>query len=602
MEQQSPSSVDIGVSAGLRELFGKLSRERRREFVMLVALMLVGAVAELATIGSVIPFLALLSQQAGPVQLPWLPTLFASLGPRLGIDPILAAAIVFGTFAVVAGLIRLELAWLTQDFVFRAGHELAYETQRRILSQPYSFYIERNSSTLISATYKVEVLVFDLALPMIQAVTAAFISAFLLAALLFVNPIATAIAAATFLAIYGLLSAVVAKRLIANSHVEGAALPQRLKIEQESLGGIRDVIIDSSQATHLELFGEVNARLARARASTNFMSQAPRFIVESVGIVIVVGIALLLSHRTGGIALAIPFLGALAVGAQRLLPLVQTVYTGWSLAAAHRSIVGEVIELLRLPLPDSDEAERLVPPPLRDCIRFDQVSFHYPRRPDRAAIDNVTFEIPCGSMVAFIGETGSGKTTLADLLMGLIEPTDGRISIDAVLLDRANSRAWQRSIAHVPQSIFLADTTIARNVALSRGSQPLDLARVTQALEMASLQEFVESLPSGYDTVVGERGVRLSGGQRQRLGIARAIYKDTPILVFDEATSALDELTENAVIATLEELRRQGRTIIIVAHRLSTIRRCDLVARLERGKLVEFGDFAEVVDAQAKLS
>jgi len=568
---------------------------------MLLAFMIVGAVAELATIGAVIPFLVLLSQQAGPVPLPWLPTLFASLGAGLGISPILAAAVIFGSFAVLAGLIRLELAWLTQHFAFRAGHELAFETQRRILSQPYSFYVEWNSSTLISATYKVEVLVFDLVLPMIQSVIAAFIGMFLLAALFFVNPLATAVATATFLAIYGVMSAAVAKRLIRNSHAEAAAYPQRLKVEQESLGGIRDVIIDNSQAAHLELFDEVNARLARARASTHFMAQAPRFIVESIGIVIVVGIALLLSHRAGGIALAIPFLGALALGAQRLLPLAQTVYTGWSLAAAHRSIVQEVIELLRLPLPANGRT-RAAPLPFKDRVNFDQVSFSYPSRPGSKAIDCVSFDIVQGSMVAFVGETGSGKSTLADLLMGLIEPTEGRILVDGTALKRANAGRWQKAIAHVPQSIFLADASISRNVALSRADEPVDEPRVLRALQLAQLDDFVSSLPEGSDTIVGERGIRLSGGQRQRLGLARAIYKDTPLLVLDEATSALDYETEAAVVDALNELRREGRTIIIVAHRLSTVRHCDRIARLDNGWLVEFGSFDEVLGARAKRS
>jgi ATP-binding cassette subfamily B protein len=240
--------------------------------------------------------------------------------------------------------------------------------------------------------------------------------------------------------------------------------------------------------------------------------------------------------------------------------------------------------------------------PVKDRISFDQVSFSYPSRPKSRAIDNISFDIGRGSMVALVGETGGGKTTLADLLMGLIEPTAGQILVDGVPLDVTNAGRWQGAIAHVPQSIFLADATIARNIALSLPDMKLDHDRVVDAARKAQLYDFVCSLPEGFDTHVGERGIRLSGGQRQRLGIARAIYKNTPILVFDEATSALDDLTETAVITALEELRREGRTIIIVAHRLSTIRRCDLVARLDRGRLVELGGFEEVLGARANLS
>ena len=600
-KQQQETGPTIGLWSGLAELYRQLSHQRHRDLLKLLALMLVGAVAELATIGSVIPFLALLSKQQAAPQLALPADLLGSLGPGFGTGGIVATAVVFAFFAVAAGMTRLQLAWLTQNWVYRVGHDLALGMQRRILSQPYSFHLDRHSSTLISATDKVEVLVFDLVLPLIQTAIAAFIGLFLLVGLLWINALATLIAVVAFVSIYAVVSAATAGRRARNSDIVGNAYHDRLKVEQESLGGIRDVIIDKSQPMHLARFDRVNSRLARARATTNFMAQAPRYIVESVGMIIVIVIAVLLSARPGGLLAALPFLGALAVGAQRLLPLAQTVYTGWSLATAHRSIVGQVVELSRLPLPP-DERAGPAPLPLKDRITFEQVSFSYPSRTKSRAIDNISFEIGRGSMVAFVGETGSGKTTLADLLMGLIEPTAGQILVDGVPLDVTNAGRWQGAIAHVPQSIFLADASIARNIALSLPDMDPALDRVVEAASKAQLHDFVGSLPEGFDTHVGERGIRLSGGQRQRLGIARAIYKNTPILVFDEATSALDDLTETAVITALEELRRQGRTIIIVAHRLSTIRRCDIVARLDHGRLVELGGFDEVLGARANLS
>lgn len=564
-------------------------------------MMFVGAIAELATIGSVIPFLALLSRQAGASHLPWPASMFGSPDPSLAPGAIIVTAVAFAAIAVAAGLIRLELAWLTQDFVYRVGHELALGAQRRILSQPYAFHVDRHSSTLISATDKVEVFVFDLLLPLIQMATAGFIASFLLVGLLYISPLATVIAGAAFVTIYALVSAATAKRLLKNSTVVGTAYHERLKIEQESLGGIRDVIIDHSQAMHLDLFDRVNSRLARARATTNFMAQAPRFIVESVGMIVVVAIAVMLSARPGGIASALPFLGALALGAQRLLPLVQTIYTGWSLATAQRSIVGQVIELLRLPLEETDPDNAPALLPLKDRIRFDEVTFAYVARPHVLAVQQLSFDVPCGSMIALIGETGSGKTTLADLLMGLISPTSGRILVDGEPLTSVNARSWHQSIAHVPQTAFLMDSTIARNIALSLPDAPPDHDRIVECAKKAQLHDFIQSLPAGYETSIGERGVRLSGGQRQRLGLARAIYKGAPVMVLDEATSALDDVTEAAVIASLDALRGEGRTIVIVAHRLSTIRHCDLVARLDHGRLVQFGPFDEILSPRERL-
>jgi len=232
--------------------------------------------------------------------------------------------------------------------------------------------------------------------------------------------------------------------------------------------------------------------------------------------------------------------------------------------------------------------------PLLDRIRVDNVSFAYASRRG-PALQNISFDIPCGARIALIGKTGSGKSTLADLLMGLIEPAEGRITVDGVPLTHDNRRNWQRSIAHVPQAIFLADASIERNIAFGVPADAIDRKRVIDAARKAQLDEFVHALPEGYDTHVGERGVRLSGGQRQRLGIARAIYKEASVLVLDEATSALDDATEAAVMEALDQLGDEGRTIILIAHRLSTVSRADIVVRLDNGRLAELGSYAEVI-------
>ena len=244
-----------------------------------------------------------------------------------------------------------------------------------------------------------------------------------------------------------------------------------------------------------------------------------------------------------------------------------------------------MIELLRLPVDEAGSGPA-APLELRTAIKLEKLSFTYPTR-QRPALDEISLTIPRASMLALVGSTGSGKSTLVDVIMGLLQPGAGRILIDEIPLTETSRRQWHRSVAHVPQSIFLADASIARNIALSLPDEASDERRIVEAAKIAQLHDFVLSLPSGYDTYVGERGIRLSGGQRQRLGIARAVYKNAPILILDEATSALDEATEATVIEALEELRREGRTIIIVAHRASTIARCDEIVKLHEGRLVE---------------
>ena len=579
----------MGVRAGLKQIYARMSRRRRRQFYLILFLMVAGAVAELATIGAVMPFLALLAADPASSHGSWL---FAAPTTLFGGDPLLIAAAVFVVIATIAGLTRLQLVRSSRTFVFTLGHEINAEIQRRVLMQPYGFHIHRNTSTLLSALNKTEVVMLQLLLPLMRGITAAVIAFVVIAFLLVIAPLATLFLSLVFVGTYAIISTLSRRRLEANSATLGSAYDERLKIVQESLGGIRDVIIDNSYSVYLREFERIDSRLADARATTEFAILAPRYVIEIVGIVVIAIIAVVIGRGSGGIAAALPILGALALGGQRLLPLLQDVYAGWSSAAGQRAILNQIVELLRLPVPDS-ATKPVEPLKLHEAIELRDVSFAYPTR-RRLALEGVSLAIAPGTMIAVTGPTGSGKSTLVDLLMGLLTPDEGEILIDGVPLSADTQQRWHRSVAHVPQSIFLADSSIARNIALGLPDAPADDTRIVDAAKKAQLHEFILSLPSGYETFVGERGVRLSGGQRQRLGIARAIYKDAPIIVLDEATSALDEVTEHAVIATLEELRREGRTIVIVAHRQSTIRHCDLVAELDHGRIVRCGSAAGV--------
>jgi ATP-binding cassette subfamily B protein len=569
-----------------------MSRARRIQFFSVLLLMFGGAIAELGTIGAVIPFLALLEAKNG-TQHHWLHRL-------VGFHSLAGAASIFVLFAVTAGLIRLQLAKSSRSFIFRLGHELTVEIERRVLLQPFSFHIHRNTSTLVTALHKTEALVGDLLLPLMLAFTGGTIALCVVALLVLVEPFTTLSVAAALAITYALISIVTRHRLTASSAVMKNAYDQRIQVVHESLDGIRDVIIDGSQRMYLREFARIDSALADARALTQFIYLGPRYLIEMVGMIVIAVIALAIGSRSGGLAAAVPILGALALGAQRLLPLLQDVYRGWSSAAGERSIFEQIVELLSLPV--HEQAPSIVEPLRFDrAIELENVSFAYPTRIE-AALENVSLTIPCGTMLAVVGRTGSGKSTLADVLMGLLAPTNGQVLIDDRPLAEAAQERWHRSVAHVPQSIFLSDSTIERNIALSLPDAPLDRNRIIESAKKAALHEFIISLPDGYETYVGERGIRLSGGQRQRLGIARAIYKNAPVLVLDEATSALDDLTEAAVIAALEELRRKGRTIIVVAHRQSTVRQCDALVRLDQGHVVEIRSLHETAASQRRHS
>ncbi len=561
--------------------------------------MLLGAIAELATLGALLPFLSLLAGVEQPTRIPFFARLSALAGGHTPREQMWIAALIFATIVLLAGGIRLALNWWTHRFTSLLRHELTVEVQRRILMQPYAFHLARNSSQSVATIATIESLVVQVVVQLIQGVAAAFIAIVIIAALIYVDPLTATIAAVAFSFLYLLVSATSRARLARNAELIGTAYEERIRIVQEGIGGIRDVIIDGAQSLYLNAFSKVSRRYAMATASNAFIASSPRFIVESLGMVVIAFVAVLIAGRESGLANALPVLGAVALGAQRLLPLLQQAYHSWASVSGHSILVSEVVEVLRLPIPADTGAGRPIEPlPMRDKILVERVSFAYPGTRS-VVLHDVILEISRGMILGVVGTTGGGKTTLADLIMGLIEPTDGRITVDGVPLVGEACLRWQRGIAHVPQAIFLADASIERNIAFGVVPEHIDQERVRHAASSAQLHDYVASLPHRYDTVVGERGIRLSGGQRQRLGIARAIYKGSPVLVLDEATSALDDVTEAAVMESLAELSGGGRTIIIIAHRLSTLAQCTRLVRIEDGRLSASGSYAEVVGGVA---
>jgi ABC-type multidrug transport system fused ATPase/permease subunit len=448
-----------------------------------------------------------------------------------------------------------------------------------------------NSSQSISALEKVQTLIFSVLMPLMQAAGAVVISTFIIAVLIIIDPVVAIASAIAFCLVYLLVSALTRRRLDRNSAVVTRAYTERVQSVQESMGAIRDILIDRAQQEYTNHFALIDRRLRTSQIVTAFIGAAPRFVIESFGMVFIAVIALLLAQRSGGVGGALPVLGALALGAQRLLPLLQQVYAGWAQFSGHKAVLGEVVALMQLEA--SEDQGPIVPLQLRKEISLASVSFRYPAR-DEPVLCDIDLVIPRGSRTAVVGQTGSGKSTLVDIVMGLLAPTSGALLIDGQPLNSDRMKAWQANIAHVPQAIFLSDKSILSNIAFGVPADRIDHERARAAARQAQLHDFIAELPEGYETEVGERGVRLSGGQRQRLGLARALYKRATVLVLDEATSALDDATEAAVMDSLGNLDEQ-LTVIMIAHRLSTIANCDQVVRLAGGRIVEIGSFETVV-------
>ena len=592
----------------LSRLWSKLSFRRRKQFALLSLLMLAGGMAEVFSLGAVIPFLAALVDPEKVLSNPVFESLFSafckmssvfrqtsthipdsqsliptphpqSFSSVLGaaaLLPILATA--FALAALSAGAIRLLLLWASTRLANSAGTDLSLEVYRRTLYQPYCVHISRNSSTIISnITFKVGLVIMTLS-SCLTIGTSSVIIISIVAALFVINPTVALISALGLGVSYAIIAKISKKKMFQNSTRVDQEQTQVLKALQEGLGGIRDVLLDGTQPAYCHIYELADAPLRQARASITFIGQSPRFVMESIGMVLFAGLALGMTHRPQGVVAALPVLGGLALGAQRLLPALQQGYAAWSAMLGAQVSTNEVLELLDQPIPPEASQPLPAPLPFKKSIQFDSVKFRYTSKTPWV-LDNLSFNVPKGTRAGFVGKTGSGKSTCLDLLMGLLEPTTGQILVDGHPLSPRNLRAWQRNIAHVPQSIYLADTTLAENIAFGVAPEKIDMKRVREAARQAHISDFIESSHLGYQVLVGERGIRLSGGQRQRIGIARALYKQAQVLVFDEATSALDHETEQAVMEAIEGLS-SDLTILIIAHRLTTLKNCTQIIEL----------------------
>lgn len=580
----------------LVKLWRHLPGRRRGQFLLLLGLMLVSALAEVVSIGAILPFLAVLTAPERVFNYP----LAASVAGYFGITRpgqlVLPFTAVFAAVALGAGLIRIIVLWASTKLTASSGSELSIEVYRRTLYQPYQVHISRNSSDVINGiTNKVNGVVFGIILPLLALVSSALALLAITAALLAIDPLVASLAAAGFGAVYVFITLGYRRRLHRNSARIVTEQTQVLKALQEGLGGIRDVLLDGTQPVYCEVYRKADLPFRRAQGDNSFVGQGPRYAIEAVGMVLITALAFLLSRKAGGIAGALPMLGALALGAQRLLPALQQIYNAWTSIAGNQVQLADVLEILASPLPTEANEPAPLPLDFKKEISFEAVRFRY--GPDGPWIlDKLDFTIPKGARVGFVGTTGSGKSTTIDLLMSLLTPAEGRLLVDGTPVDKAKVRAWQRAIAHVPQAIYLADTTLAENIAFGVPPELIDPDRVKQAARQAQIAEFIESKPEGYGARVGERGVQLSGGQRQRIGIARALYKRASVLVFDEATSALDSATEQAVMEAIEGVNRDV-TILIIAHRVTTLKRCDFILQLEGGRVTAQGTYDQLLEA-----
>jgi ATP-binding cassette, subfamily B, bacterial PglK len=462
------------------------------------------------------------------------------------------------------------------------------------LHQPYSWFLNRHSADLGKTILsEVSVVIDNGMLPLLILLSQSTVALALLILLIIVDPLLALSVGVVLGLAYAGIFVVMSGWLKRLGQARIKANQARYTAVSEAFGAAKEVKVGGLEQAYIQRFSKPAEIYAKGQATAQIIAQLPRFALEAVAFGGMLLVMLYLMTKSGSFAVALPIIALYAFAGYRLMPALQQIYGAFT----QLRFAGPALDALHKDLINLEEADgqqgHLTPLPLTQAITLNQVSYCYPNAP-QPALKGIDLTIPAHSTVGFVGATGSGKTTTVDVILGLLEPQEGHLSIDGQPITAANRRQWQRAIGYVPQHIYLADDSVAANIAFGVNAKDIDQQAVERAAKIANLQEFVvNDLPNGYATTVGERGVRLSGGQRQRIGIARALYHNPQVLILDEATSALDNLTEQAVMEAVNNLGHDI-TIILIAHRLSTVRQCDQIYLLERGEVKATGTYNEL--------
>ena len=578
----------------LMKLWQDISKRRKYQFLLLFFLMLFGALKEIMTIGMVVPFLGVLTNPDLVFSYPLVNEFVLKLNINSSEELILPITIMFILMATFSGIIRFLLLWLSTRLSMSTAVDLSVRIYKRTLHQNYETHLSRNSSEILSGiTLKTGSVVSYIIFQCLGILTAMILSLSLLITMILIDPF---IAIASFGGLgvsYIAISFIINNKLHKNGQYIADEQTKVVKQIQEGLGGIRDILIHGTQNVFVNLFLKSESKLRYSIGSNNILSSGPRFIIETLFIILFVILAYKVSYRPGGISEIIPILGAFALAAQKSLPLLSKAYHSWSKIIGNRPVLKDTLDLLNQPTKKNENKETVKPLQFNNEIQLSEVSFKYNENKNEV-LKNISMTIKKGSRVGLIGGTGSGKSTLIDIIMGLLVPYKGQIYIDNTTIDLKNRKSWQRNVAHVPQSVFLSDGSFMENIAFGVDQSDIDLKRVKNVAKQAQIEDFILQLPNGFNSLVGERGARLSGGQCQRIGIARALYKNTSLLILDEATSALDTKTENTLMEIINNLD-QNLTIIIIAHRVSTLNKCDIIYKIENGKIINQGNYENMI-------
>lgn len=563
----------------IKKLWAILTAQEKRRSVVMMVLVVLMAFAETVGVVSIMPFLSVLARPDiihENTALSWLYEHFAFAGQHEFIAALGVASIVLVVGSSAFKTITLHLV---NRFTFLLRHSISSRLLARYLHQPYAFFLEYNPSELSrNALSEIDQLNGGLIKPLSQLIAQGSVAFAMLLLMLIYDPWIALSAVAVLGGLYALIYLLVRKRLGNTGVARQKANGERFQACNEALGGIKDVKITHAAAAYQSKYNRASRELSRHLANADTLSQSPLYMVEVAGYSGLIILALILMKQSGDIGQVLPALGMYGFAAYRLLPSAQIMYRGFAQLKFSSAVLDTVHQHLSLPEEQFSAAKKPLIPEKE--IRLTGVEFAYPTAADKPVLQNFDLVIPANTSVGIAGKSGAGKSTVMDLLLGLLQPQQGVLSVDGVAIDSSNIRAWQAAIGYVPQHIYLADASIVENIAFGVPPEKVDMAAVQKAAHIAQIDTFVEQeLPEGYHTKVGDRGIRLSGGQRQRIGIARALYRDPAVLFMDEATSALDNDTELALNEAMAVLAGK-KTVVIIAHREATLAGCERVVEL----------------------